>query len=136
MLDLLKLAAEYSDPCRDDERHFYLGAVGLRRDGRTVHSRNESVLDTHHYTTRSSFQNYKRFAGSHAEFRLTKKLGFFATVYVARVRAKGELAMARPCECCQLILKAFKVNKVYYTISSNQWGVWSPKDNTDAYYSK
>ena len=54
MLEMLKLAAKYSASKSKDDRIFILGAVGIRNDGRLVHSRNEAVLDTH------SFNIYKR----------------------------------------------------------------------------
>jgi len=127
MLDMLKLAAKYA--LKRNDRPFLLGAVGIRSDGRIVHSKNSAVIDTFEFAV------YKRFPEAHAEARLTKKLGFGATVYVARVsRGSGELAMARPCENCQSILKAFRVKKVYYTISKNQWGRWDPEKNIDSYY--
>lgn len=137
MLELLLTAAKHSaSKCKDD-RIFRLGAVGIRNDGATVHARNEAILDTHSRDKNGMFNVYKRFPDSHAEARLTRKLGFGATVYVARVqKGNGELAMARPCECCQGILRAFRVKKVYYTISNNQWGSWDPKNNTDNYYSR
>lgn len=131
MLSNLKLAAHHAMSKNQDGRVYFLGAIGIRQDGRLVHSRNSAVLDT-----LSPVSNvYKRFPESHAEARLTRKLGFGATVYVARLaRGTGELAMARPCECCQAVLKAFRVKKVYYTISQTQYGVWDPEKNTDVYY--
>jgi hypothetical protein len=137
MLDMLKLAAKYAPSNEKDGRVYFLGAVGIRDDGRIVHARNSAVLDTETKKKWSEQNVYKRFPGSHAEVRLTKKLGFGATIYVARVaRGSGELAMARPCECCQSVIKAFRVKKVYYTISHNQWGIWDPVRDTDTYYIK
>lgn len=134
MLSLLNLAAKYSISKNKDERVFFLGAVGVRQDGRIVHSKNAAVFDTS-FLDGATSPPYKRFPGSHAEIRLSKKLGFNATVYVARVKkGTGELAMARPCECCQAVLRSFRVDKVFYTISDNQWGVWDVKKNTDFYY--
>jgi tRNA(Arg) A34 adenosine deaminase TadA len=134
MLELLRLAARYAVLKHDDDRVFLLGAVGVRSDGRLVHAQNSSVLDT---LKRAEWNAYKRFPESHAEIRLTKKLGFGATMYVARVkRANHNLAMARPCECCRNIIKAFRVKKVYYTISDNEWGVWDPIKDCDTYYLK
>lgn len=137
MLKLLKLAAKYSSPNQNDQRIYSLGAVGVRDDGRIVHARNEAVFDTYTGSKRSICSVHKRFPESHAEARLTKKLGLGGTVYVARVaRCNQELAMARPCESCQSILKAFRVNKVYYSISQNEWGMWDPAKNTDTFYGK
>lgn len=137
MLELLRLAAEYSAPQSRGERIYLLGAVGVRNDGRMVHARNEAVLDTFTREKWGTFSIYKRFPEAHAEVRLTRKLGFNATVYVSRVmKGSKDLAMARPCEVCQGVLRAFRVKKVYYTISNNEWGVWNPTNNTDVYYSK
>jgi tRNA(Arg) A34 adenosine deaminase TadA len=137
MLKLLKLAAEYSLPNDNGMRTFIVGAVGIRQDGKLVHSKNEAVFDTHSRDKKGFFYQYKRFPEAHAESRLVKKIDFGATIYVARViRSTGVLAMARPCETCQAILKAFKVDKVYYTISDNEWGCWSVKKSTDTYYSR
>ncbi len=38
-----------------------------------------------------------------------------STLYVSRVSKSGELALAKPCEHCQAILKAFHVKEVHYT---------------------
>lgn len=135
MLELLKLAAKYSLSNTKTERLYLLGAVGVRKDGKVVHARNEAVLDTYARDKQILFNVYKRFPEGHAESRLAKKLDFGATVYVARVmKGNGNLAMSRPCECCQAILRAFRVKKVYYTISNNQWGLWDPSKNIDTYY--
>ena len=137
MLKLLKLAAEYSASHSDDKRLFLLGAVGVRNDGRIVHARNDAVRDTCPRDDKSTFYIYKRFPESHAEVRLTRKLGFNATVYVARVtKGAGELAMARPCSTCQAILRAFRCKKAFYTISNSEWGVFDFCTNEDAYYYK
>lgn len=143
MLDLLKLASKYAVFRTNDGRTFFIGAVGVRNDGRIVHSHNDAVLDTCRRgdeslnAVRSKFVIYKRFPESHAESRLTKKIGFGGIVYVARVaRGSGELAMSRPCECCQNILKFFRVKKVYYTINNTQWGVWDPIKNTDYVFNR
>jgi hypothetical protein len=137
MLDLLSRASKYAILKHDDDRVFLLGAVGMRKDGRLVHAQNAAVLDTLKRDAWTKMNVYRRFPESHAEIRLTRKLGFGATVYVARVRAcNGDLAMARPCECCQTVLRAFRVKKVYYTINNNEWGVWDPLKDTDAHYMK
>lgn len=131
MLDLLRQAAKYSISKSKDKRVYLIGAVGIREDGRMVHARNEAILDT------ETFYVYKRFPESHAEARLTRKLGFGATVYVARTsRRDGTLVMARPCECCRKILKSCRVERVFYTINENEWGVWNPVTNTDILFKK
>jgi tRNA(Arg) A34 adenosine deaminase TadA len=137
MLKLLKLAAEYSASHSNDKRLFLLGAVGVRNDGRIVHARNDAVRDTLSRDKQSTFNIYKRFPDSHAEVRLTRKLGFNATIYVARVtKGTHELAMSRPCEVCMGVLKAFRVKKAYYTISPEEYGVFDFSTGEDTFYGK
>lgn len=140
MLRLLQLAAEYSHSNSKDARTYLLGAVGVRKDGRIVHARNEAVFDTIDFWNaregkRSKYSIYRRFPESHAEARLTRKLGYGAIVYVSRVsRGTGGLAIARPCQHCQAILKAYRVRYAYYTISDNQWGRLDLITEEDTYY--
>jgi hypothetical protein len=135
MLKLLKLAAKYSASHSEDKRLFLLGAVGIRNDGCMVHARNDAVRDTCPRDDKSTFNIYKRFPDSHAEVRLTRKLGFNATVYVARVtKGNGDLAMARPCSTCEAILRAFRCKKAYYTISNSEWGCFDFRTNEDSFY--
>lgn len=137
MLKELKLAAKYALSNSNDARNFLVGSIGVRRDGCIVHARNEAVFDTASRDKKSKYFIYKRFPESHAEARLTKKLGYDAIVYVARIaKSTGDFAMARPCLCCQAILKSYNVQKVYYSISPNEWGLWDPKTNSDIYYSR
>ncbi len=101
-LERLKEAAEYAIK-REDHRDYLIGAIGIRADGVAVYSRNGSALD--------------RTPEIHAESRLCRKLGKNASVvYVARYsRSRDELAMAKPCEHCMNILRAFKVKSVVYS---------------------
>jgi 3-deoxy-D-arabino-heptulosonate 7-phosphate (DAHP) synthase class II len=133
MLDMLKLAAQYTalGDNEFDTRSFYLGVVGCRTDGRIVHAKNLSVIDRSIDPDRI----YKKSVQAHAEYRLTRKLGFGATVYVARItRGNKEFAMARPCELCQSVLRSYRVEKVYYSINESQFGVWIPKSDKDRVY--
>ncbi|NDB84787.1 MAG: hypothetical protein EB127_19080 [Alphaproteobacteria bacterium] len=133
MLDMLDLAAEYAGlgNNENDTRSFYLGAVGCRTDNRIVHAKNLSVIDRSIDQSRA----YRKSIQAHAEYRLTRKLGFGATVYVARVaRGTKEFAMARPCELCQAVLRSYRVEKVYYSINENQFGIWFPKTDKDRVY--
>lgn len=93
-----------------DNRSFMLGAVGLRRDGVLVSARNIAATDVT--------------PSAHAEARVVKKLTCNSVVWVARVgRARGDWALARPCEKCQNRMKTAGVKKVIYTIAPNEWGV-------------
>jgi hypothetical protein len=103
----LNLAADVA-LIKDDERTFYLGAVGLRSDGVVVAASNVPAawpVPTHH-----------------AEARLCRKLDRWTTVFVARVNSTG-WAMARPCASCQARLRRKKVLKVFYTIGPSEYGV-------------
>ena len=127
MLNLLTQAANISLPSSDDDpRSFWLGCIGLREDGVLVAAKNGSVAFT------TTVENYQLVPSSHAEGRVLRKLGKNGTIYVARVSKKDRtLAMARPCGMCQVRLKAFNVKRVYYTINSEQYGVWMPDSDTD-----
>ena len=93
-----------------DARDYWLGAVGVRGDGVIVMSANGPAPDK----TREV----------HAEYRLSKKLDYGATVYVARVRmVDGKFGKARPCADCQNALRAKKVKKVFYTLGPDEFGI-------------
>lgn len=95
---------------RVDNRTFWLGAVGLRKDGVIVSSRNIAAPD---YAP-----------DHHAEVRLARKLTPDSVVWVARVaRCDGEWAMAKPCRGCERRLRAAGVSRVVYTIGPGEWGV-------------
>lgn len=112
----------------DDIRNFWIGAVGIREDGVLVSSRNGPVFST-------EVDNYQLVLTSHAEGRLLRKLGKYGTIYVARLKpGTRQLGMARPCGMCQVRIKAFKVDKVYYSINDNQYGIWYPQNDTDTIY--
>lgn len=106
--DYLNIAARYA--AREDERNYQVGALGVRRDGAVVLARNGplQVLDQSQV--------------AHAEHRLCRKLDARATVYVARMNARGDWAMARPCQTCYARLYAKGVRRAYYTISPNEYG--------------
>lgn len=92
-----------------DQRHFLLGAVAIRADGAIVKSLNRPC------------QNRNRLA--HAEKLITRKLDYGSTVYVARVRLdNGTFGMARPCPDCLKAMISMNVKKIYYTISSIEFG--------------
>ena len=93
----------------DDRRQFRLGAVGIRRDGTLVVSRN---IPTREPTP-----------DAHAENRLTRKLEHGAVVYVVRVTRKGKLTMARPCKTCRRAMQNRGVQKCYYSINENEYGM-------------
>jgi len=102
MLHLLHKAADFSFK-RQDERSFFVGAMGFRADGAIVFARNSPAeIPT---------------PSAHAEARLVKKLGKNAPlVLVARYSVGRQgLAMAKPCPACEAILKSYKVKQVIYS---------------------
>lgn len=105
---VLTMAAEYA-ALREDRRSYLLGAVGLRADGRIVHSCNGSTP----LPDRTQ----------HAEYRLSRKLDKGSEVYVSRVLKDGWITMARPCAACLKALGSKGVSRVYYTIDMNEYGV-------------
>lgn len=119
--DYLNIAARYAK--RDDERSYHLGALGVRADGAIVLSRNgplplESKANGRYMRTPQAYAHLL----AHAEHRLCRKLNAGSVVYVARLKAEGEWAMARPCRACGARLTARGVRRVYYTIAPNDYG--------------
>jgi len=115
MLDLLRVAAEVADLSTDKYRKAFIGAVSVRKDGTLVYSRNGGNPNSH-----------GKMPSVHAEARVLRKSGYGATVYVARVLRNGEFAMAKPCGHCRAILRAHKVEMVYYTTGPNSWEGFRP----------
>jgi hypothetical protein len=114
---LAREAAIVSDD-REDHRAFLLGAIGERSDGKIVKSRNGSANVV--------------IRRGHAEFRLQKKLDYHATIYVVRIRVdNGRYAMSRPCKTCQKCLMSKKVDKVFYTVNDEQYGIYYPDIDHD-----
>lgn len=106
--DMLLLAAGVAIS-KDDRRTFRLGAIGMRSDGVLVSALNGPTKIP--------------CPGGHAEARLSLKLTFGATVWVARVIADGKLALARPCKTCMCRLRSKRVSRIVYTISDDEYGV-------------
>lgn len=115
MLDLLRIAAEIADPSTDKNRKAFIGAVSIRKDGTLVYSRNGG-----------NPHSQGRMPSVHAEARVLRKSGYGATVYVARVLRNGQFALAKPCGYCQAVLRARKVEMVYYTTGPNSWEGFRP----------
>jgi tRNA(Arg) A34 adenosine deaminase TadA len=105
----LNLAARIAAGATWQEKHFLLGAVAIRQDGAIVVASNLRTQDRLH--------------SAHAEYRVLKKAGTNATLYVARIDRQGQWAMAKPCIKCQSLIKNKKVKCIYYTISPNEYGV-------------
>lgn len=95
-----------------NKKQYHLGCVAKRKDGSIVSS----------FNTRS----YGKAPSSHAEAKTLRKAGLGATIWVSRVMANNSLGMAKPCETCQKLIRKYKVKKVYYSISDDEYGVWIP----------
>ena len=96
----LQLAAQVSR-LKDDNRTYYLGAVGLRKDGVIVASANGNPREPE--------------PKHHAEARLLRKLGKGGIVFVVRTLADGSWAMAKPCRDCLPLLINHGVSRIYWS---------------------
>lgn len=102
----LELAANVSR-LKDDDRTYFLGAVGLRRDGVLVAACNGNPKEPE--------------PEHHAEARLLKKLGKSGTVFVSRTLSDGTWAMACPCVNCRIRLYNYGTKRIYYTTGPDSW---------------
>jgi len=93
----------------DDCRSYRLGAVGVRKDGAIVKSKN--------------IPNRFPEPAAHAEARVCRKLDQGARVYVVRIDRQGYLTIARPCDDCQRVMRRRGVKRCYYSMSENEYGV-------------
>ena len=71
-----------------------------------------------------------RFLAIHSELMAIKNFPYrisdlvdFTFVNV-RLRKNGEIALSKPCECCQRMLIAFNINEVYYTTNNGDFVKW------------
>lgn len=96
-----------------ESRKYRFGAICERRDGAIVVATNGGVAGS-------------RTPSAHAESRISRKADVGSVVYVARtLRGTGQVAIARPCVGCQMVMKNRGVSKCFYTISSTEYGVIS-----------
>lgn len=52
----------------------------------------------------------------HAELSALKKAaGDVKSIFVARIKANGDFAMAKPCPVCRRVLDYYNIENVYYT---------------------
>jgi hypothetical protein len=107
----------------NDDRTYCLGSVGIRTDGVLVCSRNGNSFST-------KTNKFSKDIRSHAEGRILRKLNIGSTIYIARIKKEDDsIAIAKPCKNCSCMIKAKKIDKVYYTIDSSTYGLWLPKTN-------
>jgi len=100
----LELAAKVSRVKEDNRRYFH-GAVGIRRDGVLVCSANgePKYPEPRH----------------HAEARVLRKLGRGGELYVVRTMADGSWANSTPCVHCTKAIVASGVKKVTFSVKSD-----------------
>jgi tRNA(Arg) A34 adenosine deaminase TadA len=109
ILKYFKIAGEVAT-IKNDNRHFWLGAIAIRSDGVMVKSNNGPTPMPNRQV--------------HAEYRVLNKCGFGATIYVARIRQDTKsYGMARPCANCLKAMRSKGVKRIYYTIDENEYGV-------------
>lgn len=109
-MKLLKQAIEIAKNNTNPIKEFLFGAIAIRNDGAKVKATNGN--------------NIAPCPCVHAEHRLMRKSGYKSTIFVARVR-KGDKAVvvARPCKYCMSIIENYQVEKCYYTINENSFGL-------------
>lgn len=88
-------------------KRFLIGASALRADGCWVTAHNEAAPEVTRQT--------------HAEYRLSRKIGPDAIVFVVRVRRDGSIGCAKPCPACEKVLRSRKVSVVYYTTENGTY---------------
>ena len=59
---------------------------------------------------------------SHAETKLIRKLTPDSVVAVVRILRDHSLAMAKPCNSCEKLLKRAGIKRVHYSITDNEFG--------------
>jgi len=102
-----KIATKGDTP--EANRHYRIGAVGIRNDGAIVAASNTPQRNPE--------------PKAHAEYRLVKKLDWGSVVYVVRIRRDGTLALARPCRNCRGAMRLRGVKRCYYSINDTEYGV-------------
>lgn len=117
----LQLAADISR-LKDDERTYFHGAIGIRRDGVLVAAYNGNPKTPT--------------PEAHAEARLLRKLGKGGIVFVVRTLADGTWADSKPCIHCQKAMYARGVKFVYHSCSPDfhsgfNWSIRTPASLLD-----
>jgi tRNA(Arg) A34 adenosine deaminase TadA len=102
----LELAAQVSR-LKDDDRTYFHGAVGIRKDGVIVASSNGNPKEPE--------------PKHHAEARVLRKLGKGGILFVVRTLADGTWGDSRPCPRCWARIVSAKVDSVYWSASSAGW---------------
>lgn len=114
----LELAANVSR-IKDDDRTYFHGAVGLRKDGVLVAAQNGNPKEPS--------------PRHHCEYRVSRKLGRDGVVFLVRTLANGDWADSTPCKDCENRLVHMGVRSVYYSAPhlhrypwARHWVLWQP----------
>lgn len=94
---------------RKDDRRFFHGAVCVRKDGAIVYS----------YNGNPRFPDRRH----HAEYRCARKSDVGGYLYVARTDKRGSWALSKPCESCIRAMASAGIERCYYTIAPEEYGV-------------
>jgi deoxycytidylate deaminase len=131
---MLELAGKIARPNNDtDKRSYWLAAIGIRSDGVLVSAKNGSIQ--HMFSKSLDPDLSEKSCEYHAEGRALRKMDKGGILYVSRVSRKdGSFVMARPCYLCQSKIRFKKIEKVYYTINNEQYGIFDVKTGTDRVY--
>ena len=108
---MLALAWDIAAELRDSKQQYLLAAIGFHKNKLYV-------------ATNKCNRSYERMSKAHAEQRLLRKAPC-RVIYVARATRSDTWAISKPCpECQKFINNKRSVEKVYYTIGPNEYGIW------------
>lgn len=107
----LELAAQVSR-LKDDDRTYFHGAVGIRKDGVLVCAANGAPKQPT--------------PEHHCEYRLLRKLGKGGVIFMVRTLSDGTYGNSTPCIDCYKAIKRRKVASVHYTDANGHYAVWYP----------
>lgn len=126
MIEFLELAGKIAlSKDNNDPRNFWIGCIGIRKDGALVSARNGAVFSTQN-------DDFELLPESHAEGRILRKIDKGGIIYVSRIAKRDRnYAMARPCKMCRVRIKSFGIKKVYYTIDAYHYGLWHSESDSD-----
>lgn len=103
--------------------NYRLGSVVIQR--RKILARAFNTDKTHTLTNTDMYA--EKWKGIHAEIaaclKVSKSQLEHADVYVVRIMKNGAMAMSRPCHICKAVLSRFGIQRVFYSISDDEYGV-------------
>lgn len=108
------------------EHQFRVGAILV--NGSKIVSRGFNKPNkTHRLAYWNHCKERQEHATTHAEIaaliNVSKKISEKCILYVVRLDAKSNLALAKPCEMCMGVIKNMKIKKVIYSIEKDHYGV-------------